>query len=100
MKAFVKAETQRLGAPAARAQEIRDALATYQKAHGESVGLTAGLKNLDDRKTDLDKEIVALADVHREVVTDFGLLFDALAKELLGDQVKGEVHLAKASSRI
>jgi hypothetical protein len=95
VKAFVKAETQRLGAPATRAQEIRDAFAAYQKASEESTTLTTTLKSLDDRKTELDREITALADVHREVVTDFGLLFDALAKELLGDQVKGEVHLGK-----
>jgi hypothetical protein len=95
VKAFVEAERKRLGAPATRAKEIRDALAAYRKACEESTALTASLKNLDDRKTELDKEITVMAEAHREVVTDFGLLFDALAKKLLGDQVKGEVHLGK-----
>jgi hypothetical protein len=95
VKVFVEVERKRLGAPAARAKEIRDALAAYRKACEESTALTASLKSLDDRKTELDKEITVMAEAHREVVTDFGLLFDALAKKLLGDQVKGEVHLGK-----
>lgn len=95
VKAFVEAERKRLGAPAARAKDMRDALNAYNEACKESEMLTESLKTLDDRKIELDKRIVALAEKHQEVVTDFSLLFDALAKKLLGDQVKGEIHLGK-----
>jgi hypothetical protein len=95
VKAFVESERTRLGTPADRAKGIRDALAAYQKACEGSELLAEALQKLDNRKTELDKEITVLAEAHREVVTDFALLFDALAKELLGDQVKGEIHLGK-----
>lgn len=95
VKAFVESESKRLGAPAERAKTIRDALAAYQNACQESASLAAELKALDGRKAELDKEINRLAEAHREVITDFALLFDAVAKELLGEQVKGEVHLGK-----
>jgi hypothetical protein len=95
VKAFVAAESKRLGEPAVRAQKLRDALADYKTACEESAVLAKTLKSLEDRKAELDKEILELAEAHREVVTDFGLLFDALAKELLGDQVTGSVHLGK-----
>jgi hypothetical protein len=95
VKAFVESERTRLGAPALRAKGIRDALVAYENACKESASLATELQSLDNQKTDLDKEITDLAEAHCEVVTDFALLFDALAKKLLGDQVKGEIHLGK-----
>lgn len=95
VKTFVASERKRLGAPAERAQGIRDALKAYGKACAESTALAEALKGFDERKGELDKEITALAEAHREVITDFGILFDELAKGLLGDKVTGSVHLGK-----
>ena len=95
VKASVAQHRKQLGAPADRAKIIRDALTVYQEQYDESATLTKSLKVLDEHKTVLDKQIGELAKAHQEVIRDFGLLFDALAKELLGDKVTGEVRLGK-----
>ena len=95
MQAFVDGQKKLLSEPAERAKLLRDTLTAYQTACKESTTLIETLESLDKRKDDLDKEILDLAEGHREVITDFRLLFDALAKELLCDQVTGEVRLGK-----
>jgi hypothetical protein len=92
---FLAAERKRLGEPAVRAQTLKDAFTTYKKACGECNDLSKTLNDLVGQKELLDKEISELARIHREVITDFGLVFDALAKELLGDQVTGTIELGK-----
>lgn len=95
VKIFVEAERKRLSAPAGKAKEIRDALEAYQKECRESQTLAEDLAELDRTKTILDKEIADMAAAQRDVVLDFELLYDALAKRLLGDKVTGEVKLKK-----
>ena len=95
VKTFVESERKRLNAPADTAKGVRDALATYQKECRESQTLAVDLAELDRAKTLLDREIADMAEAQREVVLDFELLYDALAKRLLGDKVTGEVKLKK-----
>ncbi len=95
VRQFIEAERKKLNAPADQAKKLREALTTYQERCEESKTLAEELAKLEKTKTTLDKEITDLADNERSVVLDFELLYDALAKELLGDKVTGEVKLKK-----
>src|SRR4051794_25692792 len=95
VKQFVTAERNRLGSLADLANQLRVPLTAYQIACKESTTLAENLKTLDDRKTELDKIIVEMAEKHHTLISHFARLFDALAKELLGEEVTGEVHLRK-----
>jgi hypothetical protein len=91
---FVNAETTRLSTPAVRAKALRDALTAYQNACSECDTLTQELTDLDTQKKNLDADIERHSSTHQKVVSEFGELFDHLAKGLVGDQVKGRIRLA------
>lgn len=95
VKKFVESERTRLNAPADKAKTLRTALVAYQNECKESKTLADELAELDRKKSILDKEIADMAGKQRDVVLEFELLYDALAKHLLGEKVTGEVKLKK-----
>lgn len=86
-----------LSKPQQIAADLQAAFDAYSKAEINVQDLTVNLEQLDKSKKQLDEELEVLARQHRERISLFTDLFDAVVKAMLGNEVTGRVEFSGKS---
>jgi hypothetical protein len=88
------AKADKLAAPRNRAAALEAAYGAYIRAEEDIAELISRIDTLAETKMELDKTIEAHAQQHREAMSTFSSLFNAIVQAMLGNEVTGKIDFA------
>lgn len=81
-------------APSQRAARIEASLASYRQVCADLAQWDQDLKDLKREKEDLDTKLAELTSRHKQLMDQFGRIFNHIAQQMLGDAVTGLVRFS------